>query len=897
MPERASRFRRALIRAALLTWPERLRERNGYDIAQIHHARVTDVLHSRGRIASVVAGLTDLVGIATAGMRARRSARLIRHNEPQYMRELPRMETLLQDIRYAFKSMRRRPGTPVLALLTVALGIGAATAMYSVVDGVLLRPLPFEGAERLMSVYPTIEEWRTNPVLSAYAEEGAFSYPEFVAWEAQQKSFDRVAAIGSNTMTLLGNGDPARVRISMGTIGLFPMLHVEPVLGRLFVAEDFRPDGTPVVLTYELWRTRFGGARDIIGKSIDLGGKPRTVIGVLPAKFAELGLPGEVWTMIGGPANEKERLNHSLRAMASLKPGVTRERAIAETASILQGQSRIGGHDITHHANVLPRLDDQTKKVRGPLMLLLGATSILLLAACINVAGLLLGAGIDRSAELAVRSALGAARTRLTRQLMTESLLLAFVGGVVGIIAAFGIKKVLLLMAPPDLPRIGTVHIDVRVLAFAALCTVAVGTVFGIVPAVSLSKTRLTDRMGSARVTSSSRARLHSSLVTVQLALAMVLLGGAGLLVHTLNALNNVDVGFDSRNLLAIDVSPQYSLFAKKTPQEIQNYYDEFKAALVRTQGVEAVALTTFLPFSGMMATNSIEPEGYTPAKGELIDVTREYVSGNFFDMMHMRLIDGRAITDSDDRIGAPAVSVVGERFAKHFWPGQKAIGKHFVHWGTRFTVIGVVADAKDMSLEETEAMRFYMPINSQDQVLGASFLIRTKGDPAAITPDARNAIWSVDRNLPITRSESMESMIAASIAAQRYRARLITTFAALALMFSLLGVYGVVNRAVSGRMREMGLRLALGARPRSLVMMILTQGIRLSVFGAVFGLIALSGVTRLLTTFLFGTKPLDPVALGSVALILIALAALAVLPPSLRAARAVALNSLRLPD
>ena len=807
------------------------------------------------------------------------------------------METLCQDIRYAVSSMRRRPGTPLLALLTIALGVGAATAMYSVVDGVLLRPLPFDGADRLMSVYPTIEDWRTNPVLASDADRGAFSYPEYEEWRAKQTAFERVAAIGGGSATMLGAGEPTRISLSSATVDLFPMLNIEPVLGRLFVAEDWSADGGPIVLTNGMWRAQFGGATDIIGKTVRLDGNQRTIIGVLPETFHELGLTAEAWSLLGGPAEEKQRLNHSLRAVGLLKPGTKREYATSETSQIMQTLSRASGHDITHHATVVPRLDDQTRDVKKPLLLLLAATGVLLLAACINVAGLLLGSGIDRSAELAVRSALGAGRARITRQLMTESLVLAVVGGVAGIAVAFVGKKLLLMMAPANLPRAGLVGIDMRVLAFALACSCGVGLLFGLVPAISLSRTRLTDRMGSARVTSSRRARLHAGLVTIQLALAMLLLGSAGLLVHTLTALNRVDPGFDARNLLAVDLSLPWAEFRDKTALEKQIYYDGLVDAIRRAPGVEDIALTSFLPFSGDRASNTVEPEGYTPAEGEILDATRHYVSGNYFPLMKMRVTEGRALNESDDRAGAVQVAVVGRRFASHFWPGQKALGKRFKTWDGNFTVVGVVDDPKDRSLEENEVLRYFVPIKRQEQVLGAGILVRTKGDPSRVAPAVRTAIWGIDRNLPITRTESMSSMISESMVAQRYRARLIGSFAVLALLFSLLGVYGVVNRAVSGRMREMGLRLALGARPHSLVLMVLAHGMRLSVFGVAIGLLGLTAVTRVMTAFLFGTRALDPVALGVVAFILVGLTALAVLPPSLRASRAVALEALRAPD
>jgi predicted permease len=451
-------------------------------------------------------------------------------------------------------------------------------------------------------------------------------------------------------------------------------------------------------------------------------------------------------------------------------------------------------------------------------------------------------------------------------------------------------------MAPPDLPRIGTVHVNLRVMLFAFGATCMVGMLFGIIPAASLSKARLLDRMGSTRVTSSGRARLHSMLVALQLALAMLLLGGAGLLVHTMRALNRVDPGFHTDHLLAIELYPRYGDF--KTPEAGDAYYNEIRDAIARTPGVTDVAFSSFLPFTGDQASNTVTAEGYTPAKGEIPDATRHYVSGNYFSLMRMRIVDGRALAPSDDHANGPHIAVVGEQFAKHFWPGRSAVGKTFEHWSNKFTVVGVVADSKDRTLDEPgDILDFYMPQGPEGSALGDAFLVKTSVEPASLVNAIRKNIWSVDKDLPITRIQPMTEIVAATITAQRYRATLITSFAVLSLLFSLLGVYGVVSRAVSGRMREMGLRLALGARPQSLVFMVLAQGMRLAVVGLITGVVALAAATKVLSAFLFDTKPLDPMAIGTVSLILLVLTAAAVLPPSLRAARAVALNALRAPD
>lgn len=815
---------------------------------------------------------------------------------------------LWQDLRFAFRALRRRPAYAALAILTIGLGVGASAAMFSVVDGVLLRPLPYPHPDQLVMVYTTIPEWRGHASLGAFWDRGVFSYPEFVDWRTRQQSFQAAAALSHRTVTVTGGSVPERIQMELASPSLFPMLGIAPARGRLLTTADGTGVGGAVLLSYRYWQSRFGGRADVVGREIVLDDVSRTVVGVLPresvTRLRGLDLDGadrvaDVWSPITGPPHESQRGNHMYRVLARLRTGVTLAQAQDETGRLLLAISPPG--HFQHGAQVLPYLGEVTRSVRAPLLILETASILLLLVACISTAALLLGAGADRERELAVRQALGAGRGRLAGQLLTESLVLACLGGGVGILLALAVQRVLVRLAPAGVPRIDTVQVDFRVVAFAALVSAASGVLFGLVPALRLSGASPAASLRGERVARGGRGGLQSGLVVLELALATVLLAGAGLLTRTMVTLNRVDPGFDPNGLLTVRVAPAYDRFPfAKDPEAaataLGRYFDDIVGPLRSLPGVTGVAITSNLPYSGDRSTNDIEPEGYVPAPGEVLEGERRFVSWNYLHVMRMPLLAGRLFTAADDRPDAAPVMVVASALARHFWPGESAVGKSLSFNDQRYAIVGVVADVRDRDLRGDAGLKYFVP-RRLEGVYGygvGSIVIRSTGDPAALIPAVRRRIWSVDPDLPISSIVSMDERIAGSLAEQRYRMRLMLAFAALAAIFALTGVYGVVSRSVARRTRELGIRMALGARQDRVLAAVLGQGLRLAAFGGLLGLLVSLAANRVLTRFLYGTRPSDPVTLVVVALFLLVTASAAVLGPARRATRVDPVRALR---
>lgn len=798
------------------------------------------------------------------------------------------MSGVLQDVRFALRAMARRPAACLLAVLTCALGIGSSVAMFSVVDTVLLRPLPYPEAARIVSVYPTIPEVRGHPSLHAIWDRASFSQPEYLEWRERQTSFVQAAALSRSASTLFGEGGAQRVAIGLCTPELFAMLGAVPVLGRTFTAGDARV-GAPlvVVISHAFWQTRFGGARDVIGQSLRMEGGERTIIGVLPASFHLKDYAVPMWAPIPETPDEGERENHSMMVLARLAPGVTVARAQEESTAILQALSeKHRTSNINHGANVVPRLRDDTREVRLPLMILLAAAGLLLVIACVNVAALVLGMGIDREPELVVRSAMGAGRPRLLRQLVTEGVLLSLMGGAGGVLLAMSLTPALVQLAPAGVPRLQDVQVDVRVMAVAFLISAITGIAFGLVPGLLLTRD-LAGRLRDAR-SRRMRARLHRGLVVVQIALATVLLGGAALLTRSLLALRAVNPGFDPRGVLTVQVAAPYDRFRDGDSFDgprYDEYFGRLERALAAIPGVEAVAITTLPPFSGSRANNLIEVEGYTPAPGEVMLAERYSVSANYMEVMRMRIVEGRGFTAMDDRPGAQKVTVVSESFARQYWPNGSAVGRWLRVVNDTYTIIGVVADVRDRSLAGDDYLRYYLPRLARGGQGGHFVLRTTLEDPASLSSAVRTAVLSVDPELAITAIAPMTLRICDSLSAERFRTRLIVTFAALAAVFAVLGIYGVTNRAVASRTREIGIRVALGAQRASVIQLVLRQGLGLAVAGIALGVLASLAALRTIETFLYGTTPADPVTLTLVATALALLAVLASLLPSRRAA------------
>ena len=890
-----------LFGALLVVLPRELRERAGAGMAEVFEARLAEARAS-GVAAVARAWARELGGLIEVAIRSRRRDRwseradaALRVGGGITMRSERTtggghvLDAVLQDVRFAWRSARRRPLPYTLAAVTCGLGVGTSVAMFGVVDGVLWKSLPYPDAERVVSVYPTIPQWREHPTLNTNWQRGSWSYPEYADWTVQQRSFAQAAVFGRGVYTLTGGDAPERLEIGRSSAGLFAMLGASPMLGRGYTdAEGALEADRVLVVTHAFWQERLGGSTDVVGQTLSLNEQPFTIIGVLPADFRlesfrfTAGEP-RAWAPIRG-TELTNREDHNLRMVARLAPAVSLERAVAETSSILERIS--ADHSIAHGAYIVPRLEDETREVRAPLVILLAASVLLLVVACVNVAALLLGMGIDRGQELVVRVAMGAGRWRLVRQLITESLGLGLVAGGLGVLLAVLVTRALVLIAPPDLPRIDEVGLDYRALAFAAVATTLVSVAFGLVPALTLTGTDLSRRLRGARVTGAGH-RVHAVLVVAQLALATMLVIGAGLLTRTLLKLDAVDPGFDASGVLTVRISPSVRGFRADnafSPELQDAYYARIRDVLGATPGVDQVGLTSTLPFSGDRGNNTIEPEGYVAAPGEIVVAERNWVTSNYMDVMRMRVREGRGFADADERTRAP-VAIVTRSFARRYWTDGSAVGRRFTFWAGTYTIVGVIDDVRDRSLAVADEPRFYIPHPSGS---GGSFVLRPRAgvEPQSIVPAIRERIWSLDPDVPITSTALLSDRIADSLAQQRYRARLAATFAVVAALFAILGVYGVTSRFVASRRRELGVRVALGAPQSSVARMVVGQGVRLAAIGIGVGVLGGLAAARMLAALLYGTAAVDPLTFVVVAVGLAGCAAIASLAPSLRAAR-----------
>lgn len=881
------RFGRLWFGVALRFLPADLRRRAGRELVEVFEARQEEAYAAFGSRALPAVWWSELAGLASIGFgRSTASRRGL----------VPARGETLQDVRLAFRTMRRRPGLSMLAIVTCGLGIGGASAMFSVVNGVLLRPLPYPEPERVVSVYPTIEQWRDDPQLRSSYERGSFSYPEFAQWRQAQTSFVHAAGISGGGVLLTGSGRARGLQAGVTTWELFPMLGVRPVLGRTFDANEFGDTDADVVLISEgFWRSQLGGRADVIGTMLTLSDEPREIIGVLPAGFRVIGSEREVWFPRGGPADSTQLGNHDMRVVARLAPDMSLERAQAETGGILRNLSEQHA-DLTHDARVLPRLTDQTEQVRAPLLLLMGGSLLLLLAACVNFGALQLGGGMDRESELAVRGALGAGRGRLIRHLLAESGVLAVLGGALGVVLTSVLLRALVLIAPAGIPRITEASVDARVVMFALLVSLIAGIGFGLLPAVPLSQPDVANRLRAARTGSRARHRLHAALVVAQVALATVLLVAAGLLTRTLIALDRTDPGFRADSLLTMGASPLLSRFPAEDSafaEAYNGYFDALTAEIEAIPGVAAVARTSVLSFSGDRQNNRVEPEGYQPAPGEQLSAERNVVSGNYLEMMGARLVDGRLLNPQDDRPGAALVVVISERMARRFWPGESALGRRLTFWAGTFTIVGVIEDVHDQSLEPDDAIRFYFPRGSTAQS-ASRFVIRVNDDPAAVAARIQDHLAQWDPDLATGSLLTMRERMANSLVEHRYRARLLACFAVLASLLAVSGIYGVVARKVRQRTHEIGVRLALGAPQVRVVSGVVTQGLRVTGLGILLGIIIALAASRVMRAYLHDVAPWDPITLVGITLLLCTAALLACVTPSLRAVRVDPIRALR---
>lgn len=879
----------ALFRLALLLQPRWLRRRVADEMVSVFRER-----HGRAR---GVRGILRAWGIELAGA----LIVAVRARLPDLARETPRpgrslMDSLAQDVRFGLRAIVRRPLHASLAVLTLGLGIATSTAMFSVVDAVLLRPLPYPAPERIVSVYPTNPSMQGHPTLGDAAERGTFSYPEFADLRDNLGgALESVAILAWSGGILARDDGPAeRVPMAATSAALFTdVLKVEPLRGSLFTEEQERTEAAVLLITEGFWERRFGRDPGVVGTVVDIGGA-HEVIGVLPASFELSGWDVDAWRLMPAGTN---RGNHSFYAVGRLAPGVGAEAAASSlTAAFRAVAPEDVGHE-KHAINVFGRQTDETRRVRGPLLLLAGAALVLLLVACGNVAVLMLGAALDREHELAVRGALGAGRGRLAQQLLTESVVLAGAASALGIGLASLALRALVFLAPGGVPHIEAAAVDARALGVAVVVAGACGILFGLAPALLFSRTDGQGAMGGTRAGSRrGRARIQGLVVTGELALATVLLVGAGLLGRTVLALGSVDPGYAIDELVTVRMSiPLERMLAgmedvQRQEAAVLSFYDDLRSEIEALPGVAGAAYTSNVPLSGDRSNNDLNPEGY---QGEPIIAERRFVSHDYFDVMGIDIVEGRAFDPSDDQVDAAGTMVISEGVARLAFGEGSAIGKQITYWGRPATVVGVARNIRDEAVDRGTDLAFYVPRRQSGQYHG-QLVVRAGGDPVALVPALRRRIQELDPGVAILSVQPMAANLDSEIAAERYRARLVIVFSALATLFALMGIYGVTARGVASRTRELGIRKALGAEGQSVLGLVLRQGVRLAVWGGALGFLLAWAGSRLVASYLYGVGSSDPVTILGTAVVLGAASMLAALAPGLRAARVDPVEALR---
>ena len=897
----------------LLLYPRRFRERFGAGMQYAFANRLHEV-RRRGNGAVTVFWLRSIwhvlylgigerlrgwwTSILTARQRTAGPSPTNRDRHPASMgtRLMRSIDRVRHDLLYAVRALAKRPGMAGLAIVTFALGIAASSALFSVIDSVLLRPLPYPNPEEIVSIYPTTPALRDHPTMGWMAERATFSWPEFADVREHQQAFTDVAAFSRSALTVFGDGPPERISVGLATYELFTILGAVPLHGRLFNADDNNGTGQRVLLLQEdYWRSRFAANPAVVGTEIRVDDQPFTVVGVLPSTFQWTGLRSvRGWIPMAGTAADGNRDNHSIGGViARLAPGISVERAREDLARVIV-ETNPPDHG-EHGASVFPRHQDETRRVRQPLIVLIVASFVLLAVACGNVAAILLGAGIERNRELAVRGALGASRGRIAQQLLTETLVIAALGAALGIGLAAASTTVLLSFAPDNIPRIGEATLNVRVVGFAILVSLGSGVLFGLIPALSLSRTDVSQSLHSSRGAVEGRTRLQAVVVAGELTLATVLLVSGALLSRTLVALNGVDVGFEPEGLLSVFVATPYQRFSgDENRAGLDQYFQQITDEASSIPGVLGVAVTSHVPLSGYRGNNNVHPEGWDESTGgEVLVAERRFVSVNVFDVMQISIVEGRAFDVTDDRADAPPTVIISESLARRAWPRETAVGKRFGFWGRETTVVGVARDLRDESVDTATEFAFYAPQRQMGAQSGA-LVIRVDGDPMSIVPTLRERLFAIHPDLPIISTVPLLERMGDSVGAQRYRARLMAVFAGMAGLFAFMGIYGITTRSVARRTHEMGIRVALGAERTQVMRLMLRQGIRLAAIGVLAGIVVSVLTGRLIESMLFGVSASDPLTLAGIAVLVVGASVLASLPPAYRATRVDPMVALR---
>src|SRR6266550_4403644 len=810
------------------------------------------------------------------------------------------MESLIKDIRHAITSLLKHPGFTAITVITLALCIGANTAMFSVINAVLLRPLPYRDPARLVTI------WEQSPEREMY--QLPVSLANMRDWINQNQSFEQISAYTFTNLNLTGTGEPARLGTVRASANLFPLVGAIPTIGRSFLPEEDKKGANHVVvLGHALWQSRFGSDPGIVGKPLTLNNQSYTVVGVMasnsqfPVGFGYMGKvlndPIDLYVPLAASGREIERGNYSFFAIGRLKPGVKIDQARAEMTTI-EGrlEKEYPGGNTGIGISLIPTQEQTVKDIRPALLVLFGAVAFLLLIACANIANLLLARAASRKKEIAIRTALGASRLRVLRLLLTESLMLSLAGGGIGFLLALWGTDALVALEPDNIPRLSEVGVDARVFLFTLSVSVVTGIVFGLIPGMRTARPDLNEALkeGPRGSTGSAGSKgTRSVLVVLEVALSLVLLVGAGLMIKSFLRLQQTNLGFNPENVLAVSLTLPESRYPGDRQQA--GFFQETLARLQSVSGVQSAGATTSLPLTLSVNGSDFRIEGQPePEAGKELIINMSSVSPGYFQTLGVPLMKGRDFSDRDNK-DAPKTAIINSDLARTYFPNENPIGKRikFTDTDTWISIVGVTGDVKQLGQDIGVKPEIYFPY-LQVPAASMSVVVRTANEPMSLTGAVKTQIQIIDKDLPIDDAKTMQQLLANSKSGRRFNLILLTGFALVALVLAMVGIYGVMSYTVAQRTHEIGIRVAVGAQSRDVFRMVIGQGMVLAMIGVAFGLVGALALTRLMTSMLFGVEATDPATFISIALLLTGVALVACYIPGRRATKVDPLVALR---